>query len=121
LPSNCRGDVVPDGNGGVLATWLVVPGDVSGLFALTVADIGASGTVQARFSNLSMNVPSQPVDDNLVVLSDTNTAFTTDGHTVVSFNVSTLTQNRSYASTGGTLSFVAATLVGGVILISSNS
>lgn len=112
LPTNSPSDVIPDGNGGVLATWVEVPGNANGPYPLTIADVGPNGTVQANFSNLN----GQGAGDSSLVLGDNNTAFATDGATVVSFNVSTLQQNWAYTSTGGSLSFVAATSGGGLTI-----
>ena len=112
-PCNAPSDVIPDGNGGVLASWSKVPeGSIGASTPLTVADIGAQGTSQADFSVL--DVPGT-VDDSLV-LGDTGAAFATDGNSIVAFNPLTLQTLWTYTSTGGALSFVAATSGGGVTI-----
>jgi Beta-propeller repeat/Glucodextranase, domain B/Bacterial Ig-like domain (group 2) len=100
-PSNSPGDVIPDGQGSVLAAW----GDNNGSTFIT--DPG-SGVTQSF--PLGLNA------DNSLVLGDNKTAFGTDGTNVVSFNVSNLQQNWTYASQGGNLNFVAATSGGGVAI-----
>ncbi|HEX4001589.1 MAG TPA: SBBP repeat-containing protein [Candidatus Acidoferrales bacterium] len=106
------GDVIPDGEGGVLATWTPEYGSGAYWPAATVADIGPNGTVTSQFS--SVNFGEQFLDTNLV-LSDGGTAFATDGTNVASFNITNLQQNWTYtAQSGDTLNFVAATSDGGV-------
>ena len=124
-PYSTPGDVIPDGQGGVLASWLkVVPGsaDQYGPYPLTIADVGPQGVSQADISSLAFYADPDPFgnvfnlpDDNLV-LGDNNTAFVTDGATVVAFNPSTLQTTWTYSSTGGGLSFVAATGGAGVAI-----
>jgi hypothetical protein len=108
------GDVIPDGEGGVLATWTPEYGSGAYWPAATVADIGPNGTVTSQFS--SVNFGEQFLDTNLV-LSDGGTAFATDGSNIASFNISNLQQNWTYtAQSGDTLNFVAATSGGGVTI-----
>lgn len=90
------GKVIPDGQGGILAMW-------EESYAV-VADIGTTG---GGLTNLS-------IGNGSMVLGDNNTAFATDGNSVVALAVPGLQQTWTYTSTGGTLSFVAATSGGGV-------
>ena len=115
FPIHAAGDIIPDGGGGVLASWANYPG-TSEFPPLTIADIGPQGNTQVTLSNFQEpGYPGYPVDNDLV-LGDNNTAFATDGFTVVAFDATTLQQKWSYASTGGFLSFVAATSGGGVTI-----
>lgn len=101
------GDVIPDGQGGVLASW-TTNGESE---FVTIADAGPQGLSESQFSNV------QFVGADGVVLGDNNTAFVTDGTNVVSFNPTSLQQNWAYTSTsGGTLTFVAATSGAGVTI-----
>lgn len=96
------GDVIPDGNGGVLAAYFN-----EDPYELVIADT-ISGA-QVTFSNL--------LSYGTMVLGDNNTAFVTDGTNVVSFKVSNLQQNWIYTSaSGGNVTFVAATSGGGVTI-----
>jgi hypothetical protein len=95
------GEVIPDGQGGVLATWSNSSNET------VMADIGTPGGVQ-------MNFPDFPSGITSMVLGDNGTAFATDGHSVVAFNVPSLAPTWTYGSGGGQLSFVAATSNGGV-------
>src|SRR5271165_6502231 len=86
------GEVIPDGSGGMLAYFAL--GGQSG--PPTIADIGPGGIVQQTINQLAN---FNPGDD--MVLGDNNTAFVTDGYTVVAFNPSTLRTSWTYTSTGG--------------------
>src|SRR5580658_6310587 len=57
-----------------------------------------------------------PIGVKSMVLGDNGMAFATDGNSVVSFSVPSLAPTWSYTSTGGGLSFVAATSGGGVTI-----
>lgn len=104
-PTYAPGDVIPDGQGGVLADWTNQEPDGP---PLTLADISANGVVQADFENLYGDWENdRPIDGDLV-LGDNNTAFVTDGYSVTSFSPVDLSQYWSYGTTGGTLSFVVA-------------
>jgi hypothetical protein len=100
-------DVIPDGQGGVLATWF------GSSNATVVADIGGPGGGQTIFSSFPNGISS-------MVLGDNNTAFATNGYTVVAFDATALQQKWSYTSTGGLLSFVVATSGGGVTINDSS-
>lgn len=114
-PYHNPGEVIPDGQGGELTTWLDVQNGGTGTYPTTIADIGQQGTYQATFPTI--NLPNYTANDSNLVLGDNNTAFVTDGTNVVSLNASTLQQNWTYTSTsGGTLNFVAATSGGGVTI-----
>jgi IPT/TIG domain/Glucodextranase, domain B/Bacterial Ig-like domain (group 2) len=95
------GEVIPDGNGGVLASW------INAQNATMMANVGTSGA-QATFSTLG--------GLGGLVLGDNNTAFTTDGSTVLSFDASSLAPHWTYSSSGGSLTLVAATSGGGVTI-----
>jgi hypothetical protein len=103
------GAVIPDGQGGVLATWFNYSSN-----ATTVADIGTPGGGRTIFSSFPIGISS-------MVLGDNNTAFAINGYTAVAaFDATTLQQKWSYASTGGLLSLVAATSGGGVTINDSS-
>ncbi len=109
-PYHEPGDVIPDGQGGVLASWTdVSEGSPSDLL---IADVGPNGVTQADFGLGS----SFSGSDNNLVLGDNNTALATDGNNVVSFSVPNLQQNWFYTSQGGALNLVAATSGGGVAI-----
>ncbi|MGB7283059.1 MAG: SBBP repeat-containing protein [Candidatus Acidiferrum sp.] len=114
-PFNLPGDVIPDGNGGVLASWVPDPSGYAGGYPISIADIGPQGGIQN-----SSNFPATTqggVSDSNMVLGDRGTAFVTDGDIVVSFSPTTLQQNWTYTSTSnGNLSFVAATSGGGAAI-----
>lgn len=111
FPQDYPGTAIPDGGGGVLASW--VKGNNEEEFGSpTVADVQATGTTQAEFLQLSF----VGVSDDALVLGDDDTAFITDGTDAVSFDTKTLQQHWAYTSTGGMLSLVAATSGGGVLI-----
>jgi hypothetical protein len=64
---------------------------------------------------VSIEMLKVPRDGNVVV-GDNHTAFATDGLNVVSFDVVSLTQNWSYTSSGGALSFKNATPNRGLLI-----
>jgi hypothetical protein len=99
-PQFSPGDVIPDGQGGVLAAW------INPLYQEVLADVGTPGGTQMNF----------PVGIENMVLGDNNVAFATNTGSIVAFSVPSLTPTWSYASTGGALSFVAATSGGGVTI-----
>ena len=101
------GAVIPDGQGGMVATWL------NSSNATVAADIGTPGGGQAIFSSFPNGIGS-------MVLGDNNTAFATDGNNMVAFDATSLQPKWSYASTGGFLSLVAATSGGGVTINDSS-
>lgn len=104
-PFNAPGNVIPDGRGGVLASWVANTSGYSGTYPLTVADIGPSGTAQANFSNISMaDGQAALLNSNLVLGEDNDVAFVTNGLNVDAFVPTTVSQVWSYASSGGTLS-----------------
>jgi hypothetical protein len=94
------GGVIPDGNGGMLAAFV----DSSGAGLTIVDTAGARNT----FSNIGYF--------GGMVLGDNNTAFVTDGSNLTAFNATTVDQDWTYATTGGTLSFINATNGGGVAI-----
>jgi hypothetical protein len=101
-PVNEPGAVIPDGKGGVLASYLKAEAT-----QITIADVGPGGVAESDFSNLA---------EATMVLGDRGTAFATDGQTVVAFDVSTLQPRWAYSSSGGALSFINATSGGGVAI-----
>ncbi|MFZ0412660.1 MAG: hypothetical protein WAL51_14155, partial [Candidatus Acidiferrales bacterium] len=106
-PVNFPVNVIPDGNGGVLAAYAKnynAP-------PLTIVDVGPNGTTSADFSSLQIAVPF-----NNLVLGDSNTAFVTDESTVLAIQVPSLSVSWSYPSSGGLLSLVAGTRGGGVLV-----
>jgi hypothetical protein len=92
------GDVIPDGQGGVLAAWLKPSGTA------ILADVGSGAQT------------TSPIQVESMVLGDNNTAFATNGYNVVALSVPSLAPIWTYTSTGGGLSFVTATSGGGVSL-----
>lgn len=115
VPAHLPGEVIPDGRGGILATWIDFPPQNPPYPSerLVMADVGSQGLTQAAFTGLDSQ--NAPFSKNLV-LGDNNTAFFTDGAHVTAFDATTIQQNWIYASNGGTLSFVAATSGGGVLV-----
>jgi len=106
VPFNLPGDVIPDGNGGVLASYDEEPDQFTTVPVIMDTTSGASQT----FANLD-----DATSDSALVLGDNNTAFATDATNVVSFNPSNFQQEWTYSSTsGGNVSLVAATSGGGV-------
>jgi hypothetical protein len=115
-PFNQPGDVIPDGIGGVLASWTPDPSGYAGEDPPTITDIDPQGAIQSSnsFSAIQIDV-GQPISDSMV-LGENGHAFITDGNNVVSFSPSTLQQSWSYTSTGGYLSLIAAISGGGVAI-----
>lgn len=105
------GNMIPDGQGGILASWTTQQEQPGGSIANTVvvADIGPQGGGQATFPSLN----ALPFGNNLV-LSSTGTAFITDGSSVIAFGATSLQTLWTYTSQGGQLSLIAATADGGV-------
>jgi IPT/TIG domain/Glucodextranase, domain B len=101
IPSN----VIPDGNGGVLASYYVPS---SGLLVTDTTD-GATTTL----SNISNYDNGATLE---MVLGDNGTAFATDGYNVDAFAVATLQPTWSYTSQGASLSLLIATAGGGVAI-----
>ncbi len=112
-PYHSPADVIPDGNGGVLASWTDFQNPTLSAYPPTIADISPQRTTQVTFP--ALNTEFCACDNNLV-LGDSNIAFATDGTDVVSFNVATLQQNWTYASQAGNLTLVTATSGGGVTI-----
>ena len=87
-PRSQPSDAVPDGNGGMLASYTKIPTgsyDYGDAYPLTIADIGAQGTVQSDFSTIDLE--DVPLDDNLI-LGENGLAFVTDGTNVTAFSIS---------------------------------
>lgn len=115
-PFSIPGDAVPDGNGGWLASWAKSTrpdGTYFGYYA-SLSDIGSSGISEADLTGVDYGGPTS------LIVGDAGTAFMTDAVRVVSISPATLAQNWSYTSTGGTLSFSAATEDAGVAVEDSS-
>jgi hypothetical protein len=110
-PTDIPNDVIPDGNGGVLATYggYTQPMEVS--------DVGPGGAGTATIPNVFMF--GAPISTSMV-LGDNATAFVTDGYDLAAFSTTTLQPLWTYTSTGGSLSFVAAISGGGVTINDSS-
>ena len=93
-------ELIPDGSGGILAAFT----DTS----TTGLTIASSAGARATFASLG-----SPAN---LVLGDQNNAFVTDGDSVVSFDATSVSQNWTYASTGGALSFNNSSAGGAVVL-----
>jgi hypothetical protein len=105
------GEVIPDGNGGVLVSYFddnPPVGSSSGLIILDTTT-GAASTLSS-FSQADYGANLE------MVLGDNGTAFVTDGNNVVAFNVDSLQPGWTYSSQGGFLSLVAATSGSGVAI-----
>jgi len=122
------GPIIPDGDGGLLATWTISP--ASGpppQYPFQVADFsgGAVGTpYNLPFSPTTVSFGQSPT----LVLGQSGVAFATDGTDpvngplVASFNVSNGSVNWTYqASPGDTLSIIQATSDGGVTINDANA
>ena len=126
------GRIIPDGNGGVLATWTVVAGtDVNPkpTNPYQAADV-VSGSVTATYnlpftpSNLVIGPDGLPINPSLLLGDDG--AFATDGQSngdstnglgpkIVSLNIPTGGVNWSYQiPTGSTLSLISSSSGGGL-------
>jgi hypothetical protein len=114
-PFYVSGDVIPDGNSGVLAKWINVADGLGGTrkYPVTLADIGQAGTTTTVLPSLQNS--SSILNDGMV-LGDNNSVFVTDGNNVASFDASSLQQNWIYPSSGGLLSFISATPSSGVLV-----
>jgi IPT/TIG domain len=100
-------EVIPDGNGGVLATF----GGYNQ--QMQVSDVGSGGGGAATIPNVFMGGVPNPT---AMVLGDNSIAFGTDGGSVVAFSTATLQPLWTYTSTGGSLSLLVATSGGGVTI-----
>jgi hypothetical protein len=112
------GEVVPDGQGGVLASWesLSWSGDLESPTQSTpmIADVSSGGVTKAPLPTL--NWDSELIDSGSgIVVSDKATAFVSDGLSVIALSIPALQTNWTYTATpGDDLSFSAATRGGGV-------
>jgi Glucodextranase, domain B/Beta-propeller repeat/Bacterial Ig-like domain (group 2) len=105
-PYHEPGDVIPDGDGGVLASYDAIPNSGSPGGPIITDTTSGATLILSSLQDVTL--------DSSLVLDDNNTAFATDGINVVSFSIPNLQQNWTYASQGETLSFVAATSGGGI-------
>ncbi|MGB6736004.1 MAG: Ig-like domain repeat protein, partial [Candidatus Sulfotelmatobacter sp.] len=115
------GPIIPDGNGGILATWTISPSlPPVPQYPYQAADV-SGGVVGAPYS-LPFSPPSVTFGQSpTFVLGDTGEAFATDGTNttngpqIVSFNPISGGVNWAYqASTQTTLSLIASTSGGGI-------
>jgi hypothetical protein len=97
------GSVIPDGNGGALATSTVPFGPSQG--QVQISDVGGSGGT----ATLSLNT-AQPD----MVLGDQGTYFTSDGNQVIDVNEADGNQLWTWQPSQGTVQIIAATAGGGV-------
>jgi hypothetical protein len=121
------GPIVPDGQGGILATWTISPTNPPvPQYPYQAADV-SNGVVGTPY-----NLPFSPQtvsfgDSPTIVLGENGTAFasghttTTDGNhapvdQVVSFNITTGLPNWNYQAPQGALSLIQATADGGVTI-----
>ena len=111
--SNCfcngllPGEVIPDGNGGVQASWIDIYGNVATGWQTT--NVGGSGG-KASLPQLSPAYLQGPD----MVLGDQGTYFTTDGTQVVAVNETSGNQIWTWQPNSGTVEIIAATAGGGV-------
>jgi hypothetical protein len=121
------GNLIPDGQGGILATWAAVPIDVTApplTNPYQAADV-LSGL--AKPFNMPM-APSQVITDPVsglpsffpLVLGENSTAFASYGTDVASFNTNVGSSNWNYQTTQGIANFVY-TNGGGLTLIDGQS
>jgi hypothetical protein len=125
------GPIIPDGNGGLLATWTASPSHSVLQYPYQAADVlnGAVGTpYNLPFSPQSVTPFVSPTlvlgENGVAFASGTTTA--ADGVTqvsqIASFNLSSGAPNWTYQSTAGdTLSIIEATAGGGVTINDSNT
>jgi hypothetical protein len=122
------GPVIPDGNGGILATWTISPSNPPvPQYPYQAVDVvaGVVGTPYGLpFSPTTVAFGQSPT----LVLGQSGVAFATDGTdtvngpVVASFNVTSGSLNWSYqAAAADTLSIVEATADGGVTINDSNT
>jgi hypothetical protein len=101
------GKVIPDGNGGALATSVISTG--ANQVSVQVSDIGGSG----RTATLPLNYAQQPD----IVLGDQGTYFITDGTQVIDVNEASGGQLWDWQPSEGTVQIIAATAGGGVAVL----
>jgi hypothetical protein len=83
-------DLIPDGNGGLLASYF----DEADSGAVTIANTGSGA------KSVLSNIGTGFAPGISMVLGDNNTAFVTDGTHVAAIDATTLQQNWAYTSTG---------------------
>jgi hypothetical protein len=104
------GIVIPDGQGGALATWTLAPvsPDPNYVDPTRVTHVGTQGTNVHFLPSLA--------GINSMVLGENGTAFATDGSTVVSFDVNSGLVNWSYqAPSTSSVSIIASTAGNGLV------
>jgi hypothetical protein len=132
------GRIIPDGQGGVLATWVIVPSNGSIPANPYQAAYVISGAVTASYSlpftprNFVLGPDSLPLSPSLV-LGENGVAFATDGAStgditngqgpkIVSFNFASGAVNWTYQpSTQSALSIIATTSSAGVAINDSQN
>jgi hypothetical protein len=97
------GNVIPDGNGGALATSIVPSGPNA--VQVQISDVGGSGG--------TATLPLSTAQPDMV-LGDQGTYFTTDGTQVIDVNEADGNQLWSWQPDQGTVQIIAATAGGGV-------
>jgi len=128
------GNIIPDGNGGVLATWSVsVVQGTQPTYPYEAVDVsgGAVGTpYNLPFSPQSVDITKQPdlvLGENGVAFASGMTTATVNGvqtqvSQIASFNISSGVPNWTYqAAPGDTLSIIEATDDGGVTINDFNN
>ena len=128
------GNIIPDGNGGVLATWSVsVVQGTQPTYPYQAVDVsgGAVGTpYNLPFSPQSVNITQQPdlvLGESGVAFAEGPTTVTINGaltpvDQIASFNISSGSPNWTYqAPAGDTLTIVEATGDGGITINDSTA
>lgn len=116
------GSIIPDGQGGIIATWTISPSNPPvPQYPYQAVDVigGAVGTpYNLPFSPTTVSFGNSPT----LVLGESGTAFatngtdTTNGPVVASFNVTSGAVNWSYQASPGTMLSLVATIAGGGVV-----
>lgn len=127
------GSIIPDGNGGILATWAVSPSHSVLPFPYQAADV--TGFTVGTPYNLPFSpqtvtpfvTPTLVLGENGIVFASGSTTIPNNGgflpvDQIASFNINSGATNWTYqAATGDTLSIIEATAGGGVTVNDSNT
>jgi hypothetical protein len=115
------GEVIPDGNGGVLAAWDLVnihPQTIVSHMSHILGGGGISDYTMPFANNRSWCncsvISSSHSPANYMVLGDNNVAFLTDGQDLVSFDLQTGTIKWTFQDNNDSIQLVAATNDSGV-------
>jgi hypothetical protein len=109
-------EAIPDGKGGVLSPWLkLVIFEANTTITETISDVSGGGVNNFVMSSLQNGAE--------IVLGDqgSNTAYVTDGSSLVAFNTSSGAALWTYTSSTGNLNLIAAVAGGGVVAKSTTS